>query len=155
VSATELAAWWGAGTGTLVLAWDVFKWFKSGARLRVTAIPNMQFLPSGGGLLNDKKLVAVEVANVGDNKTTLTHIVVMHYKTIFHKTFRRKPIAQFIVVIPISDQIIPYQLGPGERWAGAIDQNEEQEKMMKKGALYVGACHSSSPNPVLVRVRRQ
>lgn len=32
---TDIAAWWGAITATVVLCWDVYKWIMSGARVRI------------------------------------------------------------------------------------------------------------------------
>lgn len=37
----------GAFTGSGVLLWDVFKWFNSGARLRMNASPNIVLVGNG------------------------------------------------------------------------------------------------------------
>lgn len=36
MSATDIAAWIGAVTGTLVLIWDVYKWMQTGPKVKVS-----------------------------------------------------------------------------------------------------------------------
>lgn len=87
---SELAAWWGAIVATVVFAWDVYKWKQSGAALRVSVASNME--PSANLLnqLTAKTWVVIEVVNVGNKKTTLTHQVAFHYPSWFARV-RRKP----------------------------------------------------------------
>lgn len=151
--ATEAAAWWGAITGSLVLVWDIFKWSRSGARLSVTATANMQYLPPGSAKLEEQNYVVVVVSNRGDNKTTLTHLVGMHYKNSLLRILRRKPTTSFFVPTQSGKQL-PYQLSPGDQWTGMIEQNEKLERMMED-VLYVGVYHSSGSKGVLKRVRRK
>ena len=151
MSATEIAAWWGAVIATLVLAWDFFKWKMSGPIINVSASPNMKTfggIPDG---LEDKTFVVVEVTNTGDRKTTLTHLVGFQYKSLLQKV-RKKQDKSFIVANPALSQPIPHILEPGERWMGGIEQNEELEKMSREGYLYCGVYHSSGKKPVLQRV---
>ncbi len=45
MSATDIAAWIGAVTGTLVLIWDVYKWMQTGpSRLRKYCSVNLALL---------------------------------------------------------------------------------------------------------------
>ena len=62
---TDVAAWVGAITGSLVLLWDVFKWVLSGVRIRVSAAPNMTAYGSAAALLGMKTCIVVEASNVG------------------------------------------------------------------------------------------
>lgn len=41
MSATDIAAWIGAVTGTLVLIGDVYKWLQTGPKIKVSVAPNM------------------------------------------------------------------------------------------------------------------
>lgn len=54
MSATYIAAWIGALTGTLVLIWDVYKWMQTGSKVKVSAAPNMVAYGSAVTILGDK-----------------------------------------------------------------------------------------------------
>jgi len=151
MTATDVAAWIGALTGTFVLLWDIFKWVHSGARIKVSAAPNMTGYGSAAQLLGNKTCVAVEASNVGQSKTTITHLVGFHYKTWWHRLFRRKPLTTFLVPDP-RPGTLPHVLDTGERWLGMIEQNDELARMSRAGYLYVGIYHSTSRRPALQRV---
>jgi hypothetical protein len=72
-------------------------------------------------------------------------------ESIFQK-LRRKEDESFIVANPAPSQPPPHILGPGERWLGSIEQNEELEEMSRSGYLFCGVYHSSGKKPVLQRV---
>ena len=151
MKATDLAAWWGAVLATLVLAWDIYKWKHSGAVVNVSVSANMQTFGGIPDELEDKTFVVVEVSNAGDGKTTLTHLVGIHYKSLFQK-FRKKRNTAFFVANPAYSEPLPHVLGPGERWVGGIEQNKDLEKMSRDGYLYCGVYHSGGKKPLLQRV---
>ena len=148
---TDVAAWVGAITGSLVLLWDVFKWVLSGVRIRVSAEPNMTAYGSAAALLGIKTCIVVEASNVGQAKTTITHVVGFHYTSPAHKFLRRKPLKSIVVLDP-KPGAVPHELDVGERWLGMMEQNEEIEELSRIGALYVGVIHSSGKRPKLQRV---
>ena len=151
MTATDVAAWIGALTGTGVLLWDIFKWVHSGARIKVSAAPNMTGYGNAAQLLGNKTCVAVEATNVGHSKTTVTHLVGFHYKSWWRRLFRRKPSTTFFVPDPQPGRL-PHVLDAGERWLGMIEQNAELENMTREGYLYVGVYHSTGRRPVVDRV---
>jgi len=148
---TGVAAWWGAVIGTLVLAWDIYKWKRSGPMVQVTASPNMRTFGGMPDALEDKTFVVVEVTNTGDRKTTLTHLVGFHYSSLLQK-LRKNKSKSFFVAKPALSQPLPYVLEPGERWIGGIQQNEELEEMTRDGYLYCGVYHSCGKKAVVQRV---
>lgn len=87
---TDFAAWWGAVIATLVLAWDIYKWKKSGPLIEVSASPNMQILGGMPDSLSGKTYVAVEVRNTGKGKTTVTHLVGYYYSSFINRLKRKK-----------------------------------------------------------------
>lgn len=153
---TVVAAWWGAIIGSLVLLWDIYKWLKSGPILRITALPNMNYLgPEGEGYSKENTYIFVEATNVGNRKTTLTNLCGYYHENLFKKITKQKPKYSFVVATPLSNQRIPYPLAPGEIWTGSILQNEDVEKMVNEGFFYVGLAHSSSSKPVYKRVKKK
>ena len=151
MSATDIAAWIGAVTGTLVLIWDVYKWMQTGPKVKVSAAPNMVAYGSAVTILGSKANIMVEVTNTGDGKTTITHLVGFFYRSRLRKWLRRKPDRTMVVPNPGSGQL-PHVIHPGERWIGAMDQSADLIKMSNEGALYVGVLHSTQKRPVLARV---
>ena len=148
---SDIAAWWGAVIATVVLVWDVFKWTRSRVNIGVTAAPNMSTFNSSVGHPEDDKLIFLEVVNHSDRLTTITHVVTKHYKNIWMRILN-KPSMQGIIISPIGQQPIPYELEPGKRWTGAINQLDIEEKVQKGGAFFCGIHHSASNKPSLVKV---
>ena len=124
MSATDIAAWIGAVTGTLVLIWDVYKWMQTGPKVKVSAAPNMVAYGSAVTILGNKANIMVEVTNTGNGKTTITHLVGFFYRSRLRKWLRRKPDRSMVVLNPGSGQL-PHVIHPGERWIGAMDQSAE------------------------------
>lgn len=154
MNATTLAAWWGALVATVVLAWDVYKWKKSGPIINVTTSPNMQMYKGVEIKPNNETFLVVEVTNIGDRKTTLTHLVGLHYKSMFQR-LRNKTEQAFFVLNPAMTTPLPYVLEPGERWVGGIAQTDDLEEMCRRGYFYCGVYHSGSKRPALQRVTIQ
>ena len=151
MSATDIAAWIGAVTGTLVLIWDVYKWLQTGPKVKVSVAPNMVAYGSAVAVLGNKANIMVEVTNTGDGKTTITHLVGFFSRSRLRKWLRRKPDRTMVVPDPGAGQL-PHVIHPGERWIGAMDQSADLIKMSNEGALYVGVLHSTQKRPVLARV---
>jgi hypothetical protein len=148
---TDVAAWWGAATGTLVLAWDVYKWSRRGAALLVEVSSDMLFHPPMPGHSGDESHVLVTVTNVGDQPTTLTNMAGFWYRTRWQRLIRR-PEKKFVALpLPITGQTIPHVLKPGERWMGAVSQ-ENLEEYLRTGRLECGVFHSGSKKAQLRRV---
>jgi hypothetical protein len=148
---TDIAAWWGAFIATSLLLWDVYKWKRSGPIISVSASPNMHSYGRVSNALEEKAFITVEATNTGDRKTTLTHLVVFHYTSIFQKLRMKHDTAMF-VPNPRFSQPMPYVLEAGERWLGGIEQNDELEEMSRNGYLFCGVYHSSRKKAVLQRV---
>lgn len=151
MEASIVAAWWGAIVASIVLLWDIFKWATKGARVSVSAAPNMQTLNPIEKKLDDNKLIFVEAINHGDMPTTITHLVFFQYESIFKKILKKAK-NQGVITNPGAGCQIPFLLSPGCRWTGSIDQNDIAEKLGTDGLFYCGVIHTSRKKPVLKRV---
>ncbi len=152
MAASDYAAWWGAVIATLVLAWDVVKWRTAGARLRMTAVPDREAWGNWPAEVLEKTYVAVEVVNVGDRKTELTHLFLTYFPSLWHR-IRRKSTRTMIVANPALAHRFPSFIEPGERWLGGIEQNAELEQLARDGYLYAGIHHSAGTRAILRRVK--
>lgn len=150
---TDVLALVGAFTGSGALLWDVFKWFNSGAKLRLNISPNTILV--GGGLYKQDKIkrISIEVTNVGHRKTTLVALGFRCDKT-FWGLLTGKGSLYFVVPQPEYAQQLPVLLDVGERWIGLVAQTEEIEEMIKNHRFFVTVTHSASAKPFLKRISR-
>jgi hypothetical protein len=151
IKASDIAAWWGAGLATIVLLWDVYKWRSSRVNLRISAQPYMQSLNPITKRLDDDLNIYVEVVNNGDKTTTLTHLMVKHYRNTFDR-LRGKTSMQGLVPNP-GGGTLPFELGPGKRWTALMDQKDLEAKSGTDGYLYCGIAHSAASIGQYVRVK--
>lgn len=151
MSATDIAAWIGATTGTLTLLWDIFKWSKTGPRISVSAAPNMVAFGVEALAVGEAPCVVVEASNVGDGKTTITHVIALYYDSWLQRLFRRRPTQTWVVPDPRPGKL-PHVLDKGERWVGMMEQNEDLIRMSQNGYLFCGVWHSTANKPVLARL---
>jgi hypothetical protein len=151
MSASDIAAWWGAGIATLVLVWDIFKWKQTGPRLRLSVLPNMNVTGSVPNADPTKTYVLVEVVNIGDKKTELTYLVGLYYKSRLQR-IRGKSDQNFAVINPAFSTKFPCFVVPGERWVGGIEQTQDLEEMSRTGFLYFGVFHSAGKKALTKRV---
>ena len=57
---TEIVAWWGAILATIVFAWDIYKWWTAGPKLRVSVQTGMKSINMPQ--YDDKTLIHVNVS---------------------------------------------------------------------------------------------
>ncbi len=151
MSVSDIAAWWGAVVATLVLGWDVFKWRQTGLRLRLSVSPGMKTHGDVPNADPKKSYVLIEVVNIGDKKTELTHVAGLFYKSRLQR-LRGKNQQSFLVLNPAFTTQFPCFLAPGERWLGGIEQTQELEELSRSGLFYCGIFHSGSKKPITSRV---
>ena len=141
---TTVIAWWGAIISTAVLAWDVYKWRKTGRpKLVVKASGNLQDLDSN----NPQKYVSISVTNVGDKPTTLCLITMRYYKTKPSRS--REPDARGVFLEPLrpTPSALPFKLDVGVEWRCLVFQTGELEKLTKEGYYYIEAEDTSQSDP--------
>ena len=88
MSASDYAAWWGAGVATLALTWNIYRALRSGPRVKVTATPDIQVFPRTA-ITGDTVYISVTASNRGTAPTTLTNFVGFHEKTLLDLFLRR------------------------------------------------------------------
>jgi hypothetical protein len=138
VNATDTAAWIGAVTGTLALFWEIFVWAKTGPKIEVSALPNMEVFGALAGIIGNAPRVVLEARNVGNAKTTITHVVGFYYESWLQWFFRRRPTRSIVVPDPTPGRL-PHVLDAGERWVGMMEQNDDLIEMrVRKGACIAG-----------------
>jgi hypothetical protein len=150
-SLTDVVAWWGAAIATFLLAWDIYKWLRRGADVRVKATPNMQIFPPPPAGPNPR-YIHVEAVNHGAQPTTITQLSGAYYPSAWRR-FARRPTSEFVVVLNPLGPPLPYVLKPGERWVGGISQDDAISKFGPTGTLCCGVACSTVKKAVYKRVR--
>jgi hypothetical protein len=125
MGATPWVAWIGACTGAASLAWNIYLKLTSGARLVVTAFPNIIMMPPPPG---NPKFVSVTVQNVGTAATTLTSLTLQVYDSTW-KRKRRKASSNFVVV-NYQGPGLPFKLEVGGDWRALVPQDERFENLL-------------------------
>jgi hypothetical protein len=134
-------------TGGLI--WQVWQFLRRGPRLSVRANPNMKLM--GAMIPDDNSYIAINVANNGDRKTTITHVVGHTYKNLLDK-LRNNPTDSFIVTdITISNRV-PFEIDAGSTFMSCLKQEEKIEEWSRTKLLYVGIIHSGSRKPLMRRI---
>jgi hypothetical protein len=152
MTASDIAAWIGALTGSIAFAWDVYKWRHSGPRLYIKAQPDMELMPPDPGRPQNQRYLALSVSNGGDKNTTLTKAGMTYYtsrlKGIIGKVVRRKTDRTWI--IKILDLPITLEVGAEKCWP--IPQPEPVEMARRNGVLYCEIYHALARKPVRKRI---
>jgi len=148
-------AWWGAIIATLVLIWDLIKWLRSGANIKVRYRLNTYY-PDGRVIKTEKlengesKELAgychIELINKGTLPTTIMDILASHTKGkdghLFTSTSQR--------FTPHFGKKIPSVLNPGEVCSCRLEM-EDLYKLKERGNPYIEVYFSHREKPVVIR----
>jgi len=132
---TELVAWYGAVVATVVFLFDVWKWARHRAALRVTIRPNVCYhdgevekveKTDHGETGTLKIYFHIEVTNVGELPTTLMGVSsTTRFRGVFERliAWRKKKLvgefANYTFTAHYGKQP-PFVIGPGEVWSCRI-----------------------------------
>lgn len=151
---TLIIASYAAIISTFVLGWDAYKWLNEGPKVRITAQAGMRIV--GGGQIDPKTYVSVTAVNYGDRATTITNMGFMYYTTWCNAYLRRNRADQaFIITTPSQAQILPYRFEAGAQWIGMADQDDDIDRMICEGYLFVLLYCSTSGKGVRFRLNRK
>lgn len=151
----DYVAWWGAVVATLVLLWDVAKWFKSGPRVS-QRIQLDTFYPDSKVLSVEKlehgesrKLAAychIELVNTGTLPTTIMGILATHRpgkNKIGQISFDNQRF------IPHYGKTLPYVLSSGEVWSCRFEMSD-LHKLAEWGRPCIKVTVSHKRKPVVI-----
>jgi hypothetical protein len=142
------------GTGALLLN---FKgWFDSGVRLHLSLMENARII--GGSREEDEAdLLALTVTNRGGSPTTITHMVILEFPSLWRR-YRLRPQTSFFIPNPAAARTpyqIPYLLEPSKLWTGIAHKRADKVADLHDGNHYVGIYASHRTKPYLLRIPPQ
>lgn len=118
LSASDLAAWWGAVVATCVFAWELYKW--RSARPQLLIRPQQSWSSEGGKFL-------IEVANIGNEATSLTDVYVkpgVGIKETLGSEPKWIPGGARYIASTHERFALPYKLEPSSVWQGWVTPSE-------------------------------
>lgn len=153
VTATVIAAWYGAAVATAVFLWDIYKWGRRGPRIRLTVNTRMRIVGADPLIDSETEYVTITAVNIGDQATTLTNAVGYHYRSRLSRILRRSDKTFVVVTGGAFGPPLPHRLDAGERWIGGANQEKVKESCGDSGLLYCGVIIATAQRPILLRVR--
>jgi len=148
---TEFFAGYSAIVATAVATWNVITYLRDGARLRVTAHPNMKLM--GSGVVDNNMYITVNVANVGNRATTIQTLGMYTFKSRWHRWRRKHENLAWVINCSPPGNTCPHVLDPGHKFMGLALQSEDVEKRTRDKLTYIAIGHSMGKQEVLVRVQ--
>jgi hypothetical protein len=145
MSASDWAAWWGAGVATFLALLEIFDRVRKGARLQVRVVPGMVLAgPLGVG---SEEFVFLSATNVGDTPTKITHVVGHVYRDEINA--KNGVHERQFVIAPGLKLNYPAVLSPGEDWKGYVPQEELASLLALGKPLSLGVLHTMSKKPAM------
>jgi len=154
---STLAAWWGAGTGTAALLFEVYKYAKSGPQLHLRVAADFETTVASGtragkSFVHVSTDVGLRVVNRGNEPTTVREVAVVHYRSAWHRLLKR-PSSPLKSYSYSSEEGLPKVLDAGHEWLASIPQRRLLDDYGEQGHLLVGVLCSHAEQPTLMRVR--
>jgi hypothetical protein len=150
MSASDYAAWYAAIVATLVLIWDFIKWKKSGPQIKAEAFSGWKSF--GIDELEADSITVVKATNIGDRPTTISSFGMYWYPkgvSVKDKVKRKA----FIIKSGLAGLgEVPKKVDPGDVWQGLAKENEEFDKMLTEGTVYIALGFSHTDKEFLVKV---
>lgn len=151
---TLAIAAYAAVVSTFVLGWDAYKWLNEGPKVRITAQTGMKIV--GGGQIDPKTYISATAVNYGDRATTITNLGFLYYKSWLRAYLRRgRSDGAFIITTPSQAQVLPYRFEAGAQWIGMCDQDDEVDRMIREGYLFVVLYCSTAGKGIRYRLSRR
>lgn len=156
---STIAAWWGAVVATLVLGWEVFKWSRSGARIRPLIALNVNYpdgeviskeeLPGGGTVEHRQSYCHIELSNIGELPTTLLNV---HLWASLSSGGQIGTSSRGFTAFDRKQ--LPYHLHPGEVWSCRIEMDRFRN-MLETDGPWFEFRFSHLKEPLKVRLSKE
>ncbi len=132
---TLIIAVWGALLSTALGLFEIYKWKRSGPRLRVQA--------SGPMISMDKfdknQYVSIRISNIGDAPTTLSLLTYRFFKQNPKWRWKKSKADErgMFNVLRNQSSPLPHRLEVGAEWTYVLELSSSVEKMAKEGYFFI------------------
>ncbi|MGQ7248846.1 hypothetical protein ACUN9Y_16105 [Halomonas sp. V046] len=150
----------GACTGVASLAWQVYKHFQDGPKLKIRVqLDTLKLQPNSCA----ERVTYISIANTGKQPTTISQLQLLRFKSGFqrwltlapHKIshhFRSSPEYSAKILTPSAVERLPKELTVGRILLGAAENTKVRAQLKKPGKLYVAVHHAFSERPSLQKI---
>ncbi len=152
---SDWAAIYAAIVATGALFLEVRRWFESGPKLVVKALPNMTLVNPVGP--HKDGILLVNVSNRGEAVTTITHFGMLEFPNAIAR-WRLKATNNFLVPHPNvagTNTALPFVLRPGEMWTGMADGKSDVTGDLQTGTMWVAIYTTDRGRPYLARIPKR
>ncbi|NQZ83345.1 MAG: hypothetical protein HRT52_20265 [Colwellia sp.] len=159
---TEIVAWWGAILASLVLGWDIIKWFQSGPKLKKRISLNIRYDDSkvikkekheNGESVFYEEYCHIELVNVGTLPTTIMGITAKHKKHKKQKQGLQKSVMQQVFTEHFGKKF-PHVISSGEVWSCRLPMNF-YETLLDCGRPEIHVSVSHLDKPIVIRATKK
>lgn len=147
MNATQWAAWVGAGTGIVSLAWNIYLRISAGPKLRVMAYAGMIMMPSPPG---EPHFLRATTENLGDKPTTVTNYCLFKYESRWNR-LRAKTSYQAVLTTYQGPQC-PHKLEVGNEVNILMEHDDRFEELLRSGPVWLAVFHSFSKRPTQSKI---
>lgn len=152
VGKVDPVAVYAAIVATFVAGWNMFIWFRTGARVQLKISTGMVVMPPLQGMDEDDLYISFSVANIGTAPTTITNLVLFGYSNWFGYLINRPSKTAVINSGPPFSKPLPNVLKVGETYGALVNQIKDVEEWSRTHMLFGGVCHSTSERIVFCRI---
>ena len=139
---------------TTALLLNFKNWLDSGAKLKLTLMDNAKMFGGGASQKSPDGQIAIIVTNQGSAATTITHMVMLEFPTLFRR-LRVRPARVAIVPspqFPGYPSNIPGELAPAHQWFGMSNDPALVYPDARNGRFYLGIYATNRDRPYLVKI---
>lgn len=152
MTASGIAAWYGAFIASVVLVWDVVKWRKDGPRIKAEARAGWRTM--GMDEFEGKDVTSVKATNIGSRATMLTSFGMYWFHAGVSVRNRAKAKAFIIQPSTFGPGQVPKKIEPGDVWHGLVTESESYKSMQNEGGkFFIALRFSHIAKEVLVPVQ--
>ncbi len=163
MTASDMAAWWGAGIASLVAIWNIVVWWTTRPKLRIAHSTNMIIFDANTPEIPEadrRKYFTCTVTSNRNTDTKIRSVSMVYFVNRIARLLRLKPESAMVAPNPVAcdhygnpiTPNIPFILQPGHDWTAYMIQDESFEKMIRDGFLYVQIWHTMSRRPLIRRI---
>lgn len=131
--------YYSAAVATMVAAWQVFTYMRSGARLRLQIATGRR---RSASIYDDSRTyIDVDAVNIGKSVTTVQATFVLAYDGWWNFAIGRAIFQGVVEPGPFGNET-PYELSPGNAFRAAVIQSDELVRHSNARLLFIGIKHT-------------
>jgi hypothetical protein len=154
MAADGLLSIYAAIVSTSALLLNFKNWFDSGVKLKLSLMDNAKMFGGGASKSSPDGQIALIVTNQGTATTTITHMVMLEFPSLYRR-LRMRPARAAMVPspqVPGYPSNIPGELSPAKQWFGMSNDPALTYPEARNGNFYLGIYATNRDRPYLIKI---